>query len=183
MRFAALPLIASLSLLAAPAFAHSSPGAAANNPYGYTGGIENGYGAGNQNAAGFSGSTGYNGPQSHQFTNRQFGSQQFSNNGRFGPNQFGNNQFRGGNAGSVSLNTEQKIHQALEQSGFRDVRVTPQAFIIHARAPDGSRVVMQVSPDVIAGVVASNPMTMRSGTGAMAQGPGRYQNQGMGYGR
>ncbi|HEX5453529.1 MAG TPA: hypothetical protein VFX06_07025 [Stellaceae bacterium] len=181
MRFAALPIIASFALLAAPAFAHSGPGAAANNPYGQTGGVESGYGSSvNQNATGLSGSTAYN--QGNPYVNRQFGNQQSSNNGRFGNNQFGNNQFGNQNTGSVSLNTEQKLRQALEQNGFRNVQVTPQAYIIHARAPDGSRVVMEISPDVIAGVVASNPTNNNQRMG-MAQEPQQHQNQGMGYGR
>ena len=54
---------------------------------------------------------------------------------------------------SVTMDTQQKIRQALEQSGFRDVRVFPQSFVVRAQAPDGSRVVMLMSPDMVTEVV------------------------------
>lgn len=54
---------------------------------------------------------------------------------------------------AVSASTQQKIRQSLEQSGFKNVQVAPQSFMIRARAPDGSHVVMSVSPDRLAGVV------------------------------
>jgi hypothetical protein len=56
----------------------------------------------------------------------------------------------------LSSDTQQKIRQALEQSGFKDVRVLPQSFLIRAQAPDGSRVVMLMSPDMVSGVIAEN---------------------------
>ncbi len=54
---------------------------------------------------------------------------------------------------SVTADTRQKIAQSLEQSGFKDIRVTPEAFVIHAQAPDGSRVVMLLRPDQVTGVI------------------------------
>ena len=54
---------------------------------------------------------------------------------------------------SVTTDTRQKIAQSLEQSGFKDIRVTPEAFVIHAQAPDGSRVVMMLRPDGMTGVI------------------------------
>lgn len=53
----------------------------------------------------------------------------------------------------VTTDTRQKIAQSLEQSGFKDIRVTPEAFVIHAQAPDGSRVVMLLRPDQVTGVI------------------------------
>jgi hypothetical protein len=53
----------------------------------------------------------------------------------------------------VTLDTQQKLRQSLEQSGFKDVMVTPESYIVHAKAPDGSHIVMMVSPDQIAGVI------------------------------
>ena len=61
-----------------------------------------------------------------------------------------------GPGAGLSSDTQQKIRQALEQSGFKDVRVLPQSFLIRAQAPDGSRVVMLMSPDMVSGVVAEN---------------------------
>src|SRR5689334_5854861 len=57
--------------------------------------------------------------------------------------------------GSVSADTQQKIRQSLEQSGFKDIRVIPESFVVRAQAPDGSRIVMLLSPDELTGVVIS----------------------------
>jgi hypothetical protein len=53
----------------------------------------------------------------------------------------------------VTLDTQQKLRQSLEAAGFKSVKVTPETFVIHAKAPDGSHIVMMVSPDQIAGVI------------------------------
>ncbi len=57
---------------------------------------------------------------------------------------------------SVSADTQQKIRQSLEESGFKDIRVVPETFVVRAQAPDGSRIVMLLSPDQLTEVVASN---------------------------
>jgi hypothetical protein len=54
---------------------------------------------------------------------------------------------------AVTLDTQQKLKQSLEQSGFKKVVVVPEAFIIHAQAPDGSKIVMEVSPDQMQAVI------------------------------
>ncbi len=46
----------------------------------------------------------------------------------------------------VTLDTQQKLKQSLEQNGFKNVVVVPEAYIVHAQAPDGSKIVMEVSP-------------------------------------
>jgi hypothetical protein len=53
----------------------------------------------------------------------------------------------------VTLDTQQKLKQSLEQSGFKNVIVVPEAYIIHAQAPDGSKIVMEVSPDQMQAVI------------------------------
>lgn len=55
--------------------------------------------------------------------------------------------------GKLSMDTQQKIRQSLEQSGFKDIRVVPESFVIHAQAPDGSHIVMMMSPDEVTGVI------------------------------
>ena len=54
---------------------------------------------------------------------------------------------------AVTLDTQQKLKQSLEQSGFKNVLVLPEAYIIHAKAPDGSKIVMEVSPDQMQAVI------------------------------
>ncbi len=49
--------------------------------------------------------------------------------------------------GPVSFATQGQIKSSLESSGFKNVTVLPQSFLIRATAPDGSRVLMQVSSD------------------------------------
>src|SRR5438270_10129973 len=54
---------------------------------------------------------------------------------------------------AVTLDTQQKLKQSLEQSGFKNVIVVPEAYMIHAQAPDGSKIVMEVSPDQMQAVI------------------------------
>jgi hypothetical protein len=54
---------------------------------------------------------------------------------------------------AVTLDTQQRLKQSLEQSGFKNVVVVPEAFAIHAKAPDGSLIVMEVSPDQMQAVI------------------------------
>lgn len=54
---------------------------------------------------------------------------------------------------AVTVDTQQKLKQSLEQSGFKNVLVLPEAYIIHAQAPDGSKIVMEISPDQMQAVI------------------------------
>jgi hypothetical protein len=54
---------------------------------------------------------------------------------------------------AVTLDTQQRLKQSLEQSGFKNVLVLPEAYIIHAQAPDGSKIVMEVTPDQMQAVI------------------------------
>ena len=54
---------------------------------------------------------------------------------------------------AVTLDTQQKLKQSLEQNGFKNVIVVPEAYFIHAQAPDGSKIVMEVSPDQMQAVI------------------------------
>jgi hypothetical protein len=54
---------------------------------------------------------------------------------------------------AVTVDTQQKLKQSLEQNGFKNVLVVPEAYVIHAQAPDGSKIVMEVSPDQMRAVV------------------------------
>jgi hypothetical protein len=68
---------------------------------------------------------------------------------------------------AVTPDTQHKLKQSLEQSGFNDVIVVPAAFVIHAKAPDGLLIVMEVSPDQMQGVIertgSSSPPSRSSG--------------------
>ena len=57
---------------------------------------------------------------------------------------------------SVSADTQQKIRQSLEQSGFKDIHVVPETFVVRAQAPDGSRIVMLLRPDQMTEVMMPN---------------------------
>ena len=66
----------------------------------------------------------------------------------------------------VSSATQGQIRSSLEASGFKNVTVLPQSYLIRATAPDGSQVVMQVSSDGVYGVVVnSTDQASSSGTG------------------
>jgi hypothetical protein len=133
MRIPALPLIASIALFAVPAFAQTS-GATATQPNGGSAHAYSNYSnnANSQNPN--DQNQGMNGPQNSQ----QYGktSQQDQQS-----------------AEGVTSDTRQALRQSLLRSGFRDVNVEPQTYVIHAKAPDGSHIAMLVGPDQISGVV------------------------------
>jgi len=54
---------------------------------------------------------------------------------------------------AVTLDTQQRLKQSLEQSSFKNVVVMPEACIIHAKAPDRLKIVMKISPDQIQAVI------------------------------
>jgi hypothetical protein len=58
-------------------------------------------------------------------------------------------------ASPVSATAQNQIKGSLESGGFRNVTVVPQSYLIRATAPDGSRIVMQVSSDTPHGAVAN----------------------------
>lgn len=57
---------------------------------------------------------------------------------------------------SVTPDARKKLIQSLDQSGFTNVRVTAESFIIHAQAPDGSNIVMLLGPDEMTGMIQSS---------------------------
>jgi hypothetical protein len=65
---------------------------------------------------------------------------------------------------AVTLDTQQKLKQSLEQSGFKNVIVVPEAFVIHAQAPDGSKIVMEVSPDQMQAVIERTGSSSQPGS-------------------
>ena len=153
MRVPVFPIVASLALLAAPAFAQNSSTTGntgdQNGTPGYTSNGMTGNGGG-YNGTGYNG-TGYNGNGAYN------GGAYNGTTGAYN-NQTGNNQASGSswaNGANVTPNTRERIRQSLQQSGFRDVSVTPEAFVIHAMAPDGSHVVMLLRPDEVTGVIES----------------------------
>lgn len=216
MRVAALPLAASLALLAAPVFAQnasSTPAAhpyAANpaartQPYGQTEGTNANqpyaatHSAGtppyalNQNAnneppyvAGSDSNWTSQAQNSHATGNQanrpyaaapQEGPQGYAEN----PDMSASAQpYRSENQQQnlrMSLDTQQKLEQSLKQSGFHDVTVTPRTFVIHAQAPDGSRIVMVVGPDQTRGVIISNNENSSQPDESMQNGPSNsHQN-------
>jgi hypothetical protein len=172
MRVPVFPIVASLALLAAPAFAQNgamtgNTGDQSGTP-GYT---SNGM---NSNNSGYNG-TGYNGNGAYN------GGTYNGTTGAYN-NQAGSNNWQNG-ANHVTTDTRERIRQSLMQSGFRDVKVTPEAFVIHAMAPDGSRVVMLLRPDELTGVIESGS-SGNGGTGNSANGGnnGGSTNMNNGYG-
>ena len=143
MRFAAAPLALSLALLAVPALAQSSVNGVDNETNQHPS-VSGNYSSNN------------NGSSADQ-QNRNLGATNRSE-GRFA----GNN-----NQPGLTYDTQQKIRQSLEQNGFRNVQVTPEAFVIRAQAPDGSRVLMEVTPDQFAEAVQPNTSTRSSHSGQM----------------
>jgi hypothetical protein len=134
MRFPAYPIIASVALLAAPAFAQN---------VGVTG--------------------------AQQYGNQQYGNQQYGSSASTNMQSWQHPE-------GVTADTQQKIRQSLESSGFKNVQVMPEAFIVRAQAPDGSHIVMLMRPDELMGVVQP------SGSSSQPYGSTQGNNWGSGQG-
>jgi len=67
----------------------------------------------------------------------------------------------------VTLDTQQKLKQSLEQNGFKNVVVVPEAYIVHAQAPDGSKIVMEVSPDRMQALIERTGSSSRPSEGTI----------------
>ncbi len=141
MRVPAFPLVASLVLLSAPAFAQNS--GVSGNPTDQNGAAAPSTAWHNQ-----SGMTGTNPEQSGVSAPSTAWHDQTGMTGT-NPEQNGvsasSDTWRNGSA--VTADTQQKLKQSLEQTGFKNVVVAPSSFVVHAQAPDGSHIVMLVSPD------------------------------------
>ncbi len=160
MRVPVFPIVASLALLAAPAFAQNAPMTGTNGDQNSTPGYTNNGMMGNN--GGYNG-TGYNGTGGYNSSGAYNGGMTGAYN-----NQGAHNSWSKG--ANVTSDTRERIRQSLLQSGFRDVNVTPEAFVIHAMAPDGSHIVMLLRPDELTGVIESG-----SSNGG---GNGNYGNSG-----
>jgi len=108
------------------------------------------------------------------------GSQPYQNS--TSPNASSGQQSSGQHQG-ITSDTQQKIRQSLENSGFRNVQVMPEAFVIRAQAPDGSRVVMLLRPDELVGLVQQQGATGSSQQpyGSSSQSYGSMQNNQSGW--
>ena len=108
------------------------------------------------------------------------------NAGRLPASQLGSQSgpFQTGQTGQrpsapVSSATQGQIRSSLEASGFKNVTVLPQSYLIRATAPDGSQVVMQVSSDGVYGVVVnSTDQASSSGTGGSTSTGGTSSSTG-----
>lgn len=56
---------------------------------------------------------------------------------------------------SAPAKVRQELRQSLEQSGFKDIHIAAESYAISATAPDGSHVVMTISPGSVEGIVES----------------------------
>src|SRR5579863_885051 len=60
---------------------------------------------------------------------------------------------------AVTLDTQQKLKQSLEKNRFKNVVVIPEADVIRAQAPDGSKIIIEITPDHVTGVVVGSGST------------------------
>jgi len=81
------------------------------------------------------------------------------------------NTAQNGNANQPPANQHMRadIRNMLEKAGYKDIRVAPTSFVIHARDNDGNPVVMSVSPDSLTEMTEINN-NGSSTTGSTANG-------------
>jgi hypothetical protein len=120
---------------------------------------------------------GYGRQSSGPYWQTQPGSmQQGIQSGFYPPPQMGSSQTgRMGQSPSapVSSATQGQIKSSLESSGFKNVTVLPQSYLIRATAPDGSQVLMQLSSEGLFGVAVNSTDQASSGgttTGGTSSG-------------
>lgn len=53
------------------------------------------------------------------------------------------------------MQTQAALKKSLEQSGFKNIRIAAEAYVVHAQGPDGAPVVMMITPDSVTGVIAN----------------------------
>lgn len=80
----------------------------------------------------------------------------------------------------ITADTQQKIRQSLEQSGFKSVQVMPQSYVVRAQAPDGSHIVMFMSPDRFTAVAFPNANQGMSGNQSANQAMSGTSSQTLG---
>lgn len=97
-------------------------------------------------------------------------------------NAVGSNAATSNAAPQVSEPTRQQIRQSLEQSGFKNVHVMPELFLVRATARDGGRIVMQVGPDQIAAVIEPTAGSGNLGSGNLGSGTAGSGTAGTGSG-
>lgn len=77
----------------------------------------------------------------------------------------------------ITLDTQRKLRQSLQQAGFRNIRVTAESYVIHALSPDGAPVVMVVSPDQVTGVIEQSGSSTPQSQSSQSQNPNSQGNQ------
>ena len=63
------------------------------------------------------------------------------------PNAMQNGNTNNGSASNPHLRAN--LQNELEKAGYKDIRVAPTAFMIHARDSEGNPVVMTISPELL----------------------------------
>ncbi|MGA2993230.1 PRC-barrel domain-containing protein [Bradyrhizobium sp.] len=86
------------------------------------------------------------------------------------PNPAQPGAMQNGNASASNPHLRANLQSELEKAGYKDIRVAPTAFMVHARDSEGNPVVMTISPDSFSEVTAindSNNNNASSTTGAV----------------
>ncbi len=60
---------------------------------------------------------------------------------------------------TVTRDTQQKLKQSLEKNRFKNVVVIPEADAIRAQAPDGSKIIIEITTDHVTGVLVGSGST------------------------
>jgi hypothetical protein len=66
-----------------------------------------------------------------------------------------------------------RLVQNLKQSGFQDIRVQPESFLVRAKDKDGDPVMMVINPDSMTEIVGNTV-----GRSSSSNGSSQYQNSG-----
>lgn len=73
------------------------------------------------------------------------------------------------NGSKINAQTQAALRHSLQQSGFKNIQIVAESYAVRALAPDGSHVVMMVSPNEVEGVVLNG---QNNGTSQPQNGSG-----------
>lgn len=76
-----------------------------------------------------------------------------------------------GDATEAGTNPRQQLMQDLKKAGFTNIRIMPEAFIVHATNSQGEPVLMRIGPDSMEAVTTMNDANTGSSNQSMSNNP------------
>jgi hypothetical protein len=87
------------------------------------------------------------------------------------------NQAAGSGGQAQNQSIRQQLQRNLQQSGYTDIKIMPESFLVRAKDKDGNPVMMVINPDSVTAITEINrgngSQTTGSGNAGSQRGPDR----------